>query len=114
MDREHVLAVADAVEKSVTYDQDRFWFERCGAPACIAGHAVALSGGQHAVMCGERKSDIGRRTFVTAQAYLEISHDTAITLFICDGLRDPEDKHQAARTLRHLAETGEIDWEVGA
>lgn len=42
MNATNLRLVADAIERSTTYDQS-CWLHTCGYPACIAGHAAALS-----------------------------------------------------------------------
>lgn len=80
----------------------------CGTPACIAGWAAWEARGRPSAF----KSD---NCFMIGREYLDINTDQAFRLFMP---RDwEENKHtpaQAARTLRHLARTGEVVWNLTA
>ena len=41
MNKDRMEELAQAVERSETFDQ-RKWYNACGTPACVAGHAVFL------------------------------------------------------------------------
>ena len=86
--------------------------EECGTCACIAGHTIHLWG--RGIQPSDFKHD--------ARMLLGLEIDIADELFEpCDHMEawyfqdDPDDpafisSHRAARVLRHLAETGEVDW----
>lgn len=92
-----ILRVADAVERSGTYDQT-FCHHACGTPACIAGHVV---GHGH------------QPTWDAARDILGLTDKQAYPLFAACPLgffsEAPTNAHAAA-CLRHLAKTGEVDW----
>ena len=81
----------------------------CGAPACIAGHAVAL------IIEGGRDIFGFINASVEAIRWLELDQKTASNLFKpCEehegiDMWDVTQSH-AVRCLDHLIETGEVDW----
>jgi hypothetical protein len=104
---ERILALADLIEKQphTSFNADsgftmEKWTHHCGTPACIAGWAEF-----------EAKRTTGAN--VDADEYLGLSIDQAEDLFF---MWDSEisltetTPSQAATTLRHLAETGEVIW----
>jgi len=114
MNTKNVLKLAGVVEKSTTYDQTVHAYD-CGIPASIAGHATAL------VYQNINCFDLGFKfngNYIdinyTAQKFLEIDVARADDLFQPHPLGDFQDPTpaQAAQVLRHLAKTGEVDWEV--
>ena len=77
---------------------------RCGAPACIAGHATWLAG---------MWNPYGR-IIARAAEWLGLDKRQACPLFeaIPQGMDDVKlTPRDAAATLRHLAETGEVRWQ---
>ena len=121
MNTENILKLAETIEKSETYDQTRF-AHICGTPACIAGHAALLAepDGQMVAAterCGPHfKFSDGNIGYISqiAQTWLGLGDWSADELF--QGWPFGEDKEvtaaQAAQVLRHLAETGEVDWDI--
>lgn len=124
MNKENVLAVADAIEKHSIPDlgfnmgdwvahasdeaPDRSGHS-CGTVACIAGWAQRLRTGvplsADSVVWWEPEAE-----------WLGLGGDASDTLFMGD---DETNKRladvtpaEAVRVLRHLAETGEVDWSV--
>lgn len=77
---------------------------KCGTAACIGGHAEILF----------NPSNIGG--FVdNAAELLGLDHDTADALFFPVYYKrrwDRITRAKAARVLRHLAKTGNVDWSV--
>lgn len=122
MNRENILAVADAIEKHSIPDLGfnmTMWLDRhpfpgqdtsghnCGTTACIAGWAAAVSLGAADVEQVEKHLPFSVRQ--TAKQYLALSIDQANALF--EGFSTGEEEpSQAVSVLRHLAETGEVDW----
>ena len=104
MHKTNILKLAEHIETLSSKDYTQELYVSCNSPRCIAGHAVALA---------ERGSlpmdwDIAR---CKAKAWLGLSEDRARLLFTVYPLLDTEPSAQdAAATLRHLAETGEVDW----
>jgi len=138
MNRENILAVADAIEKHSipdlgfnmgwlisasdgrSYKADRSG-KGCGTVACIAGHAYAL---QHGVM----RLPAEQHHFDQQADWLGLSKSEARELFfagsVCEIQRAADGgwvdakaelttitPSQAVSVLRHLAETGEVDWD---
>lgn len=121
MNKDNILKVADAIEQhsipDLGFNMDFFSSPRshgsaikadhsghdCGTVACIAGWAVQVG-------------DLPR-TFAAARQYLGIDDDLGDDLFYGDSddlvLADIA-VPQAVAVLRYLAETGEVDWSVGA
>lgn len=124
MNRENILAVADAIEKHsipdlgfnmvdylATSEQLKSWEaedhsgHNCGTTGCIAGWAVAVEEG------GLPEKRAGYKFFEQAADFLGLSDRTSNHLFLdypSSSLVKP--KH-AVSVLRHLAETGEVDWD---
>ena len=113
MNKANVLKLAEYIEglEPEQYDQRHVAHPHgslCGTPACIAGHAAWLVGN----WCRW-----GSRTF-SARVWLDLSSFQADCLF--DSMpfgpfgTEPDisapTPQDAAATLRHLAETGEVDW----
>ena len=98
MNTDKILRLADFIEASETYNQATY-FNICGTPACIAGHAVALFIG------------IGNYPFNmwgTAMHLLGFDSHTAAKVF---NPRDPEPTaKEAAEMLRFLVEYKTVRW----
>lgn len=84
----------------------------CGTVACIAGHA-------HLIANDGRTWGSGGEVHSSGQHFLELDNEDANNLFYAWGARDengnlrdmrkiPPDR--AIRTLEHLRDTGEVDW----
>lgn len=118
MNTERILALADHIEKlphynDVSVNVPHFsmtrYFNECGTPSCIAGHAVN--------MFTDKKSDElpASLVFEVAAEALELDWDIADKLFT-PNVRDAGKywpmiaPKEAAHTLRHLASTGEVKW----
>lgn len=118
----------EAGDEAQNFDM-RYWEFNCGAPACIAGWARHLWGEEVGIY--ERfRARRPRRHYNApapraAAAALGIRDvETAMRLFEPQGY--PASFHaepgmanyvssgHAAAVLRHLADTGEVDWSVGA
>ncbi len=126
MNRENILAVADAIEKHSIPDlgfnmadffgagfNDRTG-RRCGTTACIAGWAHALKNGEGAIASFVIPSEIAD--------WLGINEQAAENLFYASNYPMNERYIEAdwfsniapdtaVSVLRHLAETGEVDWD---
>ena len=106
MNRERVLELADWIEKLPPEDFDMTtWRHGCQSPACIAGHAFALF--EPKLFANTIGSEYSR-----AKSALGLNRRRAADLFTPDGLMDRTTNIQAARVLRHLAETGVVDWTI--
>ena len=107
MNKENILELAEHIERldPEEYDQ-RVLAHDCGTPACIAGHAAYLLSGM---------SLYPSTGIIEAKAWLGLSSIEADCLFDSmpfgaePGISAPTPQ-DAAATLRHLAETGEVDW----
>jgi len=119
MNTENILQLADEIERQEHAKTDEmkgwgfnmaYFRHDCGTPCCIAGFAaehVRRNVGEQVEMITE-----------VARKWLEIDRSTALSLFIPDVL----ERHgvrlsditpaMAARTLRNLAETGRVEWNV--
>lgn len=131
MNTVRILAVADAIEQhsilNLGFNMGFFFGtggelpdlsgHDCNTTACIGGHARALMAGGdlNAAVFGEYDE----------QEWLDIDQATTNQLFYADNhpmaRSDPAtwvgtfksiSPAQAVRTLRHLAEIGEVDWTV--
>ena len=115
MNKERILKLADVVERqkhakvsdSHGFNMGEFRHE-CGTPSCIAGWACAL---KKRDKTGMKEIDID--VFSQAKKYLGLSAYEADELFIpSSGYWSLITPSQAAATLRNLAETGEVVWNV--
>lgn len=129
MNTENILAVADAIENN-TIDHLDFNMRYitapaksgCGSVACIAGYTLAVKNGVFQAVAEDDHAAYGKIA-AEARAWLGLSDWTAEELFFPDswkfnwGFIDKYDlekipKDQAVRTLRHLAASGGVNWEV--
>lgn len=109
MNVERILHLADIIETQPHTSAEaesgfsmQDYTHRCGTPSCIAGwansvfEAVDLNSGE------------------VAAVILGLDFEQESSLFYPSGYSEAS-KHtpaQAARTLRHLAATGEVDWSL--
>ena len=87
----------------------------CGSPACILGHAHG--------MLHKTTTSIAKYYYRTFAADLGIHADKALELYapineFASFLAGPSNprwitKAHAVAVLRHLADTGEVDWRIG-
>lgn len=122
MNVENILKVADAIEQHsipdlgfnmggfVSTSRPDLSNHGCGTTACIAGWTVAVICGQ--TLLPRWQGDIEH----DAIEALSIDEDVADALFFpsneeqnLDVRKTPTD---AVRTLRHLAATGEVNWDL--
>lgn len=118
MNKANIHQVANAIEdKSIAglgFHMNYFMSANpgagCGTVACIAGWCNLING-----------NDINQSSFYFAQKWLDLSYEEADNLFYANqhpgwatsySVLEDITAEQAVRTLRHLAETGEIDWTV--
>lgn len=111
MNKERILELADVIEKqphTTRHSEGGFnmscYTHECGTPSCIAGWATSHWG-----------IDAPSSGMADAAAeLLGISKEAADDLFLMPAFSMHEMNRikpsQAARTLRHLAENGEVDW----
>jgi len=119
MNTENILQLADEIERQEHAKTDEmegwgfnmaYFRHDCGTPCCIAGFAA-----EH--VRANAKVNAKKETEV-AREWLEIDRKTALSLFIPDmherhGVRLSDiTPAMAARTLRNLAETGRVEWNV--
>lgn len=112
MNVERIRQLADIIEKQphTTVDAPSgFHMEavlhECRTPCCIAGWANHTFGGRESA------------TTYDAAKHLGISEDERERLFFARGTRlsfDAITPAHAAAVLRNLADTGTVDWSVGA
>ena len=119
--QKRLRALADILEESKTYNQ-AVTSNKCGTPACVAGHVVAWLMPEEFRICAR----IARPVYIMdqAQELLELNNEQANELFeaypydacwLGDDYDDsldtgPATAEEAAAVLRRLAETGEVDW----
>ena len=124
MNVENILKVADAIEQHSIPDLGfnmSHWFDKatpdvpdlsgheCGTIACIAGWASRVSGDQ---------SENPDHTYEVAADFLGLGALTANNLFMpTNGFVSLHQWNSitpahAVAVLRHLAETGEVDWYI--
>lgn len=123
MNVENILKVADAIEQhsiselgfnmAITIKEGTSLVDRtgynCNTVACIAGWAVVIDRGLKEALVVARNME----TCDTALEILDISEEDGDDLFTPPGYGKGEHTPvQAVRTLRHLAATGEVDWDL--
>ena len=112
MNKENVLKLAEYMKALPDNEYDQRYYSHpthtpgvdCGSPSCVAGHAAFISGRWKSPMEG---------SFAIAGDWLGINWIEAKSLFSPKpyGEGDWNPKPQdAAWTLRHLAETGNVVW----
>jgi hypothetical protein len=123
MNKERILALADLIEKQEHTGLDSKsgfnmgdFTHYCGTPACIAGWAIAMK-------LGDLSCDVDKEIFISGKSYsslagefLGIGEELHVELFFSSPGEIPLDEVSpqiAASVLRHLAETGEVDWSIG-
>ena len=120
MDTQKINELADHIEAvggrltgdgQVQFDM-RDYAHPCGAPACFSGHCVSYFDPElyaHRI-ANDQVSDLHE----DAADILDLSTDRANRLFVPIVEDNPEayeiDAQQGANVLRHLAETGRINW----
>lgn len=142
MNAENILKVADAIEAAITtktglngvlgFNMASFvnteptgykdHVDNCGTTACIAGWAYAIKTqatpeAMKDIISAEGRVGSGSYNKIpnTARDFLDLDQDQADDLFMSDyapiELYDIKPQ-TAVRVLRHLAATGEVDWNV--
>jgi hypothetical protein len=123
MNKERVLALAELIEKQPHVGKEEEttegfdmaqWFHPCGTPACIAGWTLALKYGDWTPALQDKRGAGGVEA--DAADYLGLEGTQSAQLFFVGheaekSLADvtPQD---AAKLLRHFAETGKVDWSI--
>ena len=112
MNKERILALADLIEvqpKAGYFAEGGFnmgaYVHSCGTPACIAGWAVSLF--DEVTDVEGHCYQIGKAVHDRAKSLLGLTYGQADTLFREYTANDPK---IAARVLRELAETNEVNW----
>lgn len=114
MNKARLLKLADHVEKlehsnaptlsekdNCHFTLERYQY-RCGAPACIAGHAKELWGSKEI-----------ESSFKVASRVLSLNWDQARMLFVPAGFFYQDITPQmAAKVIRHFVKTGEVDYNI--
>lgn len=91
----------------------RDYVSPCGTTACIAGFAALRAGlPMRAMQAAVNEGTGGSVIHRLARDYLGLTDAQANALFYA--YDDEDEAGQTLRTLRHLAETGEVDWAVRA
>lgn len=105
MNKKRILALADLIEANEGDFDMSNWTHSCGTPACIGGWAAWEALDRPSVLPSIFPH--GR-----ASSWLDISDEQGDALFIPDIWLSAVTASQAATVLRHLAETGEVDWNI--
>ena len=123
MNVENIRRVADAIEKHEikdlgfnmrVYGSSVFkWADHtgrgCGTTACIAGWAAIIGGFRSPETIRDRDGFVISKF---AQDFLDIGSYEESELFEPDVNREEISAEQAVRTLRHLADTGRVEWDL--
>ena len=108
MNKTNILKLADHIERLEPEEYDQRVFEHdCGTPACIAGHAALCSMRGWGTLFKYHPTPI-----LSARKWLGLDSTQTSLLFAAFPLNVNANPTQqdAAATLRHLAETGEVVW----
>ena len=109
MKKDRINAVADRIEASASDFCMLYYNHECGAPACIAGYALAMyapefnispDGGADYLDISIKLADVLDISYIDA---MRISNVDDYWLFDIDA-------EWAGAMLRRLAETGMVDW----
>ena len=130
LNKERLEALADAIEVSETYNQ-RNWHNRCGTPACIAGHAVFMWPENVVLTIGkdrftEPRYDIAFADITPEQyrdlwidgwddaaiAILGLEEEDADILFDGSPMAEDVTNAHAAYTIRDFLDSGIVDWDA--
>lgn len=84
----------------------------CGYECCIAGAICQFSGEGRDLTKGYTEYANWSDVFITARAQANLTRTQARDLFRPYDSINPTDTEQAARTIRHLIATGEVDWSI--
>ena len=111
MNKEKVLALADYVEASRTFDMSSYTHD-CDTPACLAGHGARLfwkldlqglnledGVASELDIAGGKANKLFRPVTYNFHFSADLNGEGYIT------------KEHAVATLRHLAKTGEVDYD---
>ena len=127
LNTEVITMLADRIEQcrevpfdEYTSDMDRAFTMcrssyECGAPACIMGHVAAMDQETLGFVAAESTYDVSRALGITP----EQSHELCVPGHgHANYLRHQEEpgwitKAHAVAVLRHLANTGRVEWEIG-
>ncbi len=122
MNVENILRVADAIEqhsipdlgfnmelygKSAAIQHEDRSGHAYGTTACIAGWTAVVGGFRKAGQLSDRE---GEEIKEFSESYFGINEGDGDELFAPSINRDDVTPAQAVRTLRHLAATGEVNW----
>ena len=121
MNKQRLIELAEHIESLPRgeFDMSFYLYEaKCGTVACIAGHATLLYADEW-----KKSKFINGHTesaFTEAMKALELCSGEAFALFAPDTpsascsatpvARNFVSRERAAKQLRHLAETGEVNW----
>ena len=111
--REHALAVAEAIEKHADRFRQDQWRHTCGTPACIAGWSCAL---QHDK---EQPRQVNLNDYDGSDIKRKAAEALGLTPREASDMFQPEPygefgerptAAEAVSVLRHYVETGEVHW----
>ena len=123
MSKERILALAETIEHApkgrVLQDIQGFdmtdFTHHCGTPACIAGWSIWEFFGRSDENLDELVQASNKTYSAIACEYLGIPGEQGEILFFPEGFDKPWNEitqQEAARVLRNLAETGQVDWSI--
>lgn len=123
MNKDNILKVADAIEQhsipGLGFNMRKYFCptdvdhnpdlsgHTCGTTACIAGWAIA-------VRDGGNPTDFNGPWLYDAAEFMGLWKDEQATKDLMLETNNTITPAHAVAVLRHLAETGEVDWSVGA
>ena len=120
MNVERIRQIAADIRAAAQFHMGRYWFENpthhdCGTPACIAGFACFRYDDKK--LSQQETDDLDSTTYQVARDALDLTTDQAYYLFDAIGggaftVSSQITAETAARTLEHLADTGEVVWQT--
>ena len=115
MNQENILKLAEYMEGLEPSQYNQRLVVNCGTPSCIAGHAAYLAGYLKEYDRFEHDHPKWSLFYLgLARHWLGLNFSDSQHLFSAYPLEDEEwtpTLQDAAWTLRHLAETGEVVWQ---
>ena len=134
MNKERILKLVESIEKSETYNQSKYR-NSDDSPASIAAHAIDLFRAEHRQSFEDRLKKIfdkvtrhspypsrrfvddweGYKTyfcnpFAESLHYLGLNQSQGVFLYALAPTEEMPTTADAVRTLKHLADTGEVVW----
>ena len=110
MKKENLKTLIDVLKKSNTFDMSTFYREKCGSPACIAGHVKDIANELWHRSYGDSVKDFLGITEEQAEIIIKPEFKYANYKYTGASWEETITKSHAIRMLERLLETGLVDW----